>query len=99
MIRRWESICRDKAYIEGIDKAVHIETLKITTIVRSYDACMGEQGWLTQECAPTEEGCVELPYIEGPCIGQIRDWLEGNVSSYDSFLMSCNKKRHEQLLQ
>ena len=99
MIMRWESICRDKAYIEGIDKAMHMETFKITAIVRSYDACMREQGWSTQECTPTEQECVELPYIEGACTGQIRDWLEGNVSSFDSFLMSCNKKRHEQLLQ
>lgn len=98
MISRWESICRDKAYIEGIDKAMHMETFKITAIVRSYDACMREQGWLTQECTPTEEGCVELPYIEGPCTGRNREWLEGNVSSYDSFLMSCGEKSYEQLL-
>ena len=99
MIMRWESICRDKAYIEGIDKAMHMETFKITAIIRTYDACMGEQGWLTQECTPTEQDCVELPYIEGACTGKIRDWLEGNVSSFDSFLISCNKKRYEQLLQ
>ena len=100
MIGRWELICADKAYIEGIDRAIpmYMESSKITAIVRSYDACMREQGWSTQECAPTEEGCVELPYIEGACSRQIRDWLEGNVSSFDSFLISCNKKRHEQLL-
>ena len=98
MIARWESICRDRAYIEGIDKAMHMESLKITATIRSYDACMREQGWLTQECTPTEQGCVDLPYIEGPCTGHIRDWLEGNVSSYDSFLISCNKKEQEQLL-
>ena len=101
MIMRWESICRDKAYIEGIDRAIpmHMESSKITAIVRSYDACMREQGWHTQECAPTEEGCVKLPYFEGACTGQIRDWLEGNVSSYDAFLISCNRKGYEQLIQ
>lgn len=101
MIMRWESICRDKAFIEGIDKAMpmHMEAFKITATVRSYAACMREQGWLTQECTPTEEGCVELPYVEGPCTGRTRKWLEGNVGRHDSFLISCNRKSYEQLIQ
>ena len=98
-ITRWELICSLRAKIEG-DYKGQTDFRKIKIISNSYNACMLEQGWLTEQCAPNEQGCVDLNlvYTEGICIGQLREWLNGNDDIDEDFLYACSEKERKQLM-
>ena len=94
MISRWESICRSRANIEGIEKSMHSELFKIITIYESYKSCMLEQGFYTEQCEMSDEGCVKLLYHESTCTSTIRDWLENRIDENDIVLNKCFAKNN-----
>ena len=93
MILRWELICSWRAQIEGQYKAQN-DMEKIVIMSQSYQACMLEQGWFTQQCTTSEQGCKEIPYAEGICTRRVREWLEHGGDGDD--ISSCVTREYGQ---
>lgn len=93
LITRWELICSNRAEIEGEYKAQD-DAGKISIMSKSYQACMLEQGWFTQQCTASEQGCVKITYIESACTKYIRKWLEGRADPSEH--IACLEEKYKQ---
>ena len=84
-IYKWEYICSRRAENEGNIKG-YDDIDRISIISNSFEACMLEQGWLTEQCPENENDCIKLLYFENECTFLTRKWLEDQSAVSDSLL-------------
>ena len=88
-INRQEYICNLRAMLESRKNGVHeIDSMQIA--MTSYQVCMLEGGWFTEQCARKEQNCVEIMYKESICTLMTREWLKNGGS--DRTIELCEKR-------
>ncbi len=83
-------LCQLKASLESYkykNATDDISRIKITKI--TYQVCMMEEGWFTEQCFKDVKDCVELWYAESTCIALKRDWLK--FGGRDAVIRMCEE--------
>ena len=87
-----QSLCRLKALLESFKYQNTIDDITNITITNfTYQVCMMEEGWHTEQCSEEEKDCVELQYAESTCTGLTRDWL--NDGGSDTIVTLCKESK------
>ena len=90
-ILRQQLLCGKRARIQAA-QTMRDDVTRLYVTLASYELCMLEAGWWTEECERGEEGCAEIPFIESPCTLQARAWLKGEGTVWG--LQECKMGLH-----
>ena len=75
-VARREPLCQLRAIIQA-DQTMRDDVTRVYTARRIYKACMLEAGWFSEACEAGDEGCVEIPFVDSPCVLQGEGMAQG----------------------
>ncbi|MDE0152619.1 MAG: hypothetical protein OXN23_01970 [Gammaproteobacteria bacterium] len=103
---RWYCQIKVNEYMINKRYAGYGEDAVVMGISRNFQLCMLERGWQIYPCLDEDksaEECIKLPYLELPCVGELREWLE--KSREQRLAVPCNQgatiwnwKKHQEVL-